>query len=268
MNFLFLGDIFPSAISLIKKKLPTIIKKNKIDFVVANGENAAKNGLGITKKISENFFKFGINVITSGNHIWYNREILDYINSESRLLRPANMSSKLPGYGYGVYKVLNKKICVINLMTNLFMTKSNNVFQTAKNLTKKFILKRNVDFIIVDIHGEYAAEKMALAHLFDGKVTSVFGSHTHIPTADQMILSKGTSYQTDLGMCGDYNSVIGLKKNIYLNKMLNIKNYSKNSPSMGKATICGSIINADKKTGLTKRINQLIIGNNLKNNKK
>ena len=168
--------------------------------------------MGITKKIAENLFKLGINVITSGNHIWHYKEILDYIDSENRLLRPANMSNDLPGSGHGIYKFKDMKICVINLMTNVHMPKCNNVFQAANALKKKFILKKNVDFIIVDIHGEYAAEKMALGHLFDGKVTSVFGSHTHIPTADQMILSKGTSYQTDLGMCGDYNSVIGLKK--------------------------------------------------------
>ncbi len=264
MNFLVLGDIFPSALPFLKKNIPSIIKKNKIDFVIANGENAGKNGMGITKKIAENLFKLGINVITSGNHIWHYKEILDYIDSENRLLRPANMSNDLPGSGHGIYKFKDMKICVINLMTNVHMPKCNNVFQAANALKKKFILKKNVDFIIVDIHGEYAAEKMALGHLFDGKVTSVFGSHTHIPTADQMILSKGTSYQTDLGMCGDYNSVIGLKKKIYLKKMFNRKNLSRNSPSMGKASICGSIINADKKTGLAKRIDQLIIGENFK----
>ena len=135
------------------------------------------------------------------------------------------------------------------------------MFLVAKILTKKFILKKNVDYIIIDIHGEYAAEKMALAHLFDGSYNS-FGSH--IPTSDQMILTNGTAYQTDLGMCGDYNSVIGLKKDIYLNKMLKVKENRKNFPAMGKASICGAIVSTNKKTGLAKKINQLIIGGNLK----
>lgn len=264
MNFLVLGDIFPSALPLLKKKLPIIIKKNKIEFVIANGENSAKNGLGITKKIAKNLFKLGINVITSGNHIWANKDILSYIDNENRLIRPANMSDNLPGLGYGIFNIFGKKICVINLMTNLYMPKSKNVFEIAKFLTKKFILKKNTDYIIVDVHGEYAAEKMALAHLFDGKATLVFGSHTHIPTSDQRILTKGTAYQTDLGMCGDYNSVIGLKKDIYLNKMLKMKENRKNFPAMGKASICGSIVSTNKKTGLARKINQIIIGGSLK----
>ncbi len=264
MNFLVLGDIFPSAMSLLSKELPKIIKKNKIEFVIANGENSAKNGLGITKKIAKQLFKIGIDVITSGNHIWANKEILDYINYENRLIRPANMPDNLPGLGYGIFNIVGKKICVINLMTNLYMPKSNNVFEVAELLSKKFILKKNIDYMIVDIHGEYAAEKMALAHFFDGKATIVFGSHTHIPTSDQMILTNGTAYQTDLGMCGDYNSVIGLKKDIYLNKMLKVKENRKNFPAMGKASICGAIVSTNKKTGLAKKINQLIIGGNLK----
>ena len=264
MNFLVLGDIFPSAIPLLSKELPKIIKKNKIEFVIANGENSAKNGMGITKKIAKYLFKIGIDVITSGNHIWANKEILNYIDYENRLIRPANMQNNLPGLGYGIFNIFGKKICVINLMTNLYMPKSNNVFEVAKFLSKKFILKKNIDYMIVDIHGEYAAEKMALGHFFDGKATIVFGSHTHIPTSDQMILSNGTAYQTDLGMCGDYNSVIGLKKDIYLNKMLKVKENRKNFPAMGKASICGAIVTTNKKTGLAKKIDQLIIGGSLK----
>ena len=263
MNFLVLGDIFPSALSALNKKLPKIKKENNIHFIIANGENSAKNGLGITKKIAKNLFAIGVDVITSGNHIWSNKDILYFLNCENKIIRPANMSKNLPGSGYGIFRILGKKICVINLMTNLFMPKTRNVFEVARLLAKKFTLKKNVDYIIVDVHGEYAAEKMALAHLFDGKATIVYGSHTHIPTSDQRILAKGTAYQTDLGMCGDYNSVIGLKKDIYLNKMLKLRENRKNFPAMGSASICGSIISSDPKTGLAKKINQIIIGGSL-----
>ena len=263
MNFLVLGDIFPSAMSLLSKELPKIIKKNKIEFVIANGENSAKNGLGITKKIAKQLFKIGIDVITSGNHIWANKEILDYINYENRLIRPANMPDNLPGLGYGIFNIVGKKICVINLMTNLYMPKSNNVFEVAELLSKKFILKKNIDYMIVDIHGEYAAEKMALAHFFDGKATIVFGSHTHIPTSDQMILTNGTAYQTDLGMCGDYNSVIGMNKENSIKRFLKDKNAVSHFPSEGEGTLSGIIVDADEKTGLAKKVSRIIVGGSL-----
>tara|TARA_B100000767_G_C19622493_1_gene474700 strand:- start:468 stop:926 length:459 start_codon:yes stop_codon:yes gene_type:complete len=147
-------------------------------------------------------------------------------------------------------------------MTNYFMQKSSNIFSVAKMIIKKINLKKNVDYIIVDVHGEFAGEKMAIGHLYDGKVTLVFGSHTHIPSSDGMILSKGTAYQTDLGMCGDYNSIIGLEKNIFLKKFLKITSKS-NRVAFGKPTICGSIIKANNKTGLAKSIKQVIIGGKL-----
>jgi 2',3'-cyclic-nucleotide 2'-phosphodiesterase len=264
MNFLVLGDIFPSAIPLLKKKIPYLIKKNRINFIIANGENSAKDGRGITKKKAECLFKLGVDVLTTGNHIWDQKEILEYINFEKRLLRPANISETLPGYGYNIFKKFGKRICVINLMTNYFMQKSRNMFSVAKMIIKKIILKKNVDYIIVDVHGEFAGEKMAIGHLYDGKVTSVVGSHTHIPSSDGMILSKGTAYQTDLGMCGDYNSIIGLDKNIFLKKFLKIKSKS-NRVAYGSPTICGSIITANKKTGLAKTIKQIIIGGKISN---
>ncbi len=265
MKFLVLGDIFPTALKLLEKKIPLIKKKNKIDFVIANAENAAIDANGITIKTAEKLFDIGIDVLTSGNHIWDKKEILKYIKSEKRLLRPANMSDDLPGVGLNIYKKNGKKICVINLITNCFMIKSKNVFQTAKSIIKKNKLKKKVDYIIVDVHGEFAGEKIALGHLFDGKSTLVFGSHTHVPSADAMILSKGTAYQTDLGMCGDYDSVIGLNKNIFLKKMLKSKNTKKNKPATGTPTICGSIIKADKKTGLALYIKQIIVGGKLDN---
>jgi len=265
MNFLVLGDIFPSAIPFLVKKIPNIIRKNKINFVIANCENAAPDGKGVTIKVAKKLFLSGIDVLTSGNHIWDKKEIFKYFKMETRLLRPANMSSSLPGIGYKIFEKHKKKVCVINLMTNYFMAKNSNVFEYAQDAIKKFVLKKNVDYIIVDVHGEFAGEKMAIGHLYDGMATSVFGTHTHIPTSDSMILSKGTSYQTDLGMCGDYDSIIGLKKDIFLKKFLKIKIKEKNTPARGSPTICGSLVKASKKTGLAISIKQLIIGSRIKN---
>ena len=265
MKFLVLGDIFPSSIKLLEKKIPLLIKKKKIDFIIANGENASNDANGITINIAKKLFKIGIDVLTSGNHIWDKKEILEYIKTEKRLLRPLNMSNNLPGFGINIYKKKGIKICVINLMTNYFMLKSRNVFTTANSIIKKVKLRKNCDYIIVDVHGEFAGEKMAIGHLFDGKSTLVFGSHTHVPTSDARILSKGTAYQTDLGMCGDYDSVIGLNKKTFLKKMLKIKTNESNFPAFKNASICGAIINANNKTGLANSINQIIIGGNLNN---
>ena len=265
MKFLVLGDIFPSSIKLLERKIPLIIKKKKIDFIIANGENAASDANGITINIAKKLFKIGIDVLTSGNHIWDKKEILEYIKTEKRLLRPLNMSNNLPGFGMNIFKKKGIRICVINLMTNYFMLKSRNVFTTANSIIKKVKLRKNCDYIIVDVHGEFAGEKMAIGHLFDGKSTLVFGSHTHVPTSDARILSKGTAYQTDLGMCGDYDSVIGLNKKTFLKKMLKIKTNESNFPAFKNASICGAIINANNKTGLANSINQIIIGGNLNN---
>ena len=215
MKLLILGDVMGlSGRDALKDKLPKIIIQNKIDFVIVNGENAADDGRGITQNIAEEFFSKGVDVITSGNHIWDKQETTDYIDKENRLLRPANLPEGSPGRGFEIYFTKNKKykIGVINLMGNVFMRKTDDAFQTAKKISKKLILKKNVDFLIVDFHGEITSEKMAMGHFFDGLSTCVVGTHTHVPTADTRILEKGTAYQTDIGMCGDYNSVTGMNK--------------------------------------------------------
>ena len=227
MKLLILGDVMgASGRKALKTKLPKIITENKIDFVIVNGENAADDGRGITKLIAEEFFLKGVDVITSGNHIWDKKETTDYIDKENRLLRPANLAEGSPGKGYEIYISKNKKykIGVINLMGNVFMRKTDDVFQTAKNISKKLILKKNVDFLVVDFHGEITSEKMAIGHFFDGLSTCVVGTHTHVPTADTRILEKGTAYQTDIGMCGDYNSVIGMNKENSIKRFLKDKN--------------------------------------------
>ena len=240
---------------------------NKIDFSVINGENAANDGKGITKEIAEEFFSLGIDVITSGNHIWDKVETIKYIENEKRLLRPANLAAGSPGKGYGIYfsKVGNYKVGVINLMGNVFMRKTDDVFNAAKEIIKTMILKKNVDFSIVDFHGEITSEKMAIGHFFDGLSTCVVGTHTHVPTADTRILEKGTAYQTDIGMCGDYNSVIGMNKENSLKKFFKDKSATQHFPSVGEGSLSGIIVVADKETGLAKNVSRIIIGGSLKN---
>ena len=267
MKILVLGDIMgPSGRNVIKKKLPKIISENKIDFSVINGENAADDGKGITKDIAEELFSLGIDVITSGNHIWDKQETTTYIETENRLLRPANLAQGSPGRGYGIFlsKNMKFKIGVVNLMGNVFMRKTEDVFKTAKEICKRIILKKNVDFLIIDFHGEITSEKMAIGHFFDGSSTCVVGTHTHIPTADTRILDRGTAYQTDIGMCGDYNSVIGMDKENSLKKFFKDKDAVQHFPSSGEGTLSGIIVDADNDTGLARKVSRLILGGNLK----
>ena len=251
----------------IRKYFFKILKENKIDFSILNGENAAEDGKGITKEIAEEFFNLGIDVITSGNHIWDKEETIRYIENEDRLLRPANLADGTPGKGYGIYFTKDKKfkVGVINLMGNVFMRKSNDVFLATKKIIKEIILKKTVDFSVVDFHGEITSEKMAVGHFLDGRSTCVVGTHTHIPTADTRILENGTAYQTDLGMCGDYNSVIGMDKKNSIKRFFKEKDAVKHFPSKGDGTLSGIIVDADIKTGLAKKVSRLIIGGILDN---
>ena len=266
MKILILGDVVgASGRKAVKKNLNNIIIKNQINFTIINGENAADDGRGLTKSIAEEFFSNGVDVITSGNHIWDKQETIDYINQESRLLRPANLAEGSPGNGYEIYSTKDKKfkVAVINLMGNVFMRKTLDVFEVAKKIKDKIILKKNADFIMIDFHGEITSEKMAIGHFFDGSSTGVVGTHTHVPTADTRILENGTAYQTDIGMCGDYNSVIGMNKENSLKRFLKDKDATKHFPAEGEGTISGIIIEADQETGLSKKVTRLIEGGSL-----
>ena len=264
MKIFFLGDIVGRSGCLsIKKYLQNIVKDNNIDFVIVNGENAADQGVGITEKITNELFNCGVDVITTGNHVWDQNETVNHIEREKRLLRPENLDENSPGKGFEIYKSKKGfKIGVLNLMGNIFMKKSKDVFISANEFLKKNKLKENYDFLVVDFHGEITSEKMAMGHLFDGKATLVIGTHTHVPTSDTIILERGTAYQTDAGMCGDYNSVIGMNKYNSLNKFLN-KSCEKHYPAKGEASLCGSIVECNIKTGLADNIEQFIFGGNL-----
>ena len=262
MNILMLGDIVgPSGREAIIKKLPNLIKKKQLDFVIVNGENAADPGVGITKKNTEEFFEAGTDVITTGNHVWDQKETMEFITSEKRLLRPENLIKGSPGVGFGIFNSKNnKKVAVINLMGNIYMKKCEDVFVAAKKFIQTTKLKRDADFIVVDFHGEITSEKMAIGHLFDGKATMVVGTHTHVPTSDHRIMEKGTAYQTDIGMCGDYNSVIGMNRDNSLKKFFKDPSARKHYPALGEATISGLMVTADKKTGLAKKVEPIIVG--------
>ena len=266
MRILFLGDVVGNTGCLkVQGNLLEQIELKKIDFVVINAENADQSGVGLTKQICEDFFDCGVNVITTGNHVWDQKDIINYIDQENRLLRPINLFEPSPGKGFGIYRSKkNFKIGVLNLMGNVFMKKCDNVFEIAKKFIENYQLKKDFDFLIIDFHGEITSEKNAIGYFFDGKATLVVGTHTHIPTNDARILQNGTAYQTDAGMCGDYNSVIGMDKDNSLNKFLK-KDAIKHFPSSGEATLSGVIVECNVETGLASKVESYIFGGQLKN---
>ncbi len=265
MNILILGDVVgPAGVKAVKDKLPKIIDEKKVDFVIVNGENAADTGRGITKTIFEDFLKAGADVITTGNHVWDHKDAEAIASKDKKFLRPSNLPKDSPGKGEGIYEKKGKNFVVLNLMGNVFMKKCDDVFIEAKKFIEKFKLGNGkVDFIIVDMHGEITSEKMAMGHLFDGKATMVVGTHTHVPTSDSRIMENGTAYQTDLGMCGDYNSVIGMNRDNSLKKFFKDASAQIHFPALGEATISGLLVTADDKTGLAKKVQPIILGGSL-----
>ena len=190
---------------------------------------------------------------------------MNFIDKESRVLRPKNLFEPSPGKGFTIYTTKeNIKIGVLNLIGNVFMKKSDDVFKTAKKFMNEYKLKKDYDFLVVDFHGEITSEKNAIGHYFDGKATLVVGTHTHIPTSDSRILKNGTAYQTDAGMCGDYDSVIGMDKNNSLSRFMKEESV-KHFPAKGEATLSGVIVECDINTGLATKVESYIFGGHLKN---
>jgi metallophosphoesterase (TIGR00282 family) len=247
MKILICGDIVgKSGRDVLERFLPDLILENKLNFIIANGENSA-SGFGITKKICEQLYKIGVDVITSGNHIWDQKEIVSYIDNDKRLIRPCNYPLNTPGRGYCAYKIGNGNIIsVINVMCRLFMDNIDDPFKKMDEIVEEIKMKHGSHTIIVDVHGESTSEKVALGHYLDGRVTAIFGTHTHIPTADLQILKKGSFYQTDLGMCGDYDSVIGMKKEQCIQRFTNKFIKSRLEPAIGQGTLCGTIIEVNQ----------------------
>ena len=219
MNILFIGDIFASpGRHIVARTLQNIVSQEKIQLVIANAENSA-GGYGVTPQIADDLFSMGVDVLTSGNHIWDKKEIFDYLPREPRLLRPANYAEGLPGAGLLVTKARNGvPVAVINLQGRVHMPGTDDPFRKADQLLASLPAGVNVRF--VDFHAELTSEKMAMGWHLNGRVSAVIGTHTHIPTADERILSGGTAYQTDSGMTGAYDSVIGSDKNLALRRFL------------------------------------------------
>ena len=261
MKILFLGDVMGrSGRHSLRDHLPQAITDNNIDFVIANGENAA-GGFGITESICDELYSYGVNVITTGNHLWDQKEITNYIDKDQNLLKPYNFAEGSPGLGFNIYELDNKeKIAVINIMGNLFMRSCDNAFFKIEEVLQKIDVK-DLSFIFVDFHAEASSEKMAMGHHLDGRVTAVVGTHTHVPTADATIMEHGTAYQTDAGMCGDYDSVIGTKKEEFVRKFATQDTERKRvPPADGIGTLCGVIIESQDGNFLAKNIQSIRIG--------
>ncbi|MDP3790146.1 MAG: TIGR00282 family metallophosphoesterase [Candidatus Omnitrophota bacterium] len=219
MKVLFIGDIVGSpGRRAVKELVPKVVKKEKIDFVVGNAENAA-GGSGVTPDIAEELFSYGLDVITSGDHIWKKKEILEVLDAEHRLLRPANYPPGAHGSGWGVYTLKSGvKIGVINLVGRVFMECVECPFKTAREIVDK--IRKETPIIVVDMHAEATSEKIALAWYLDGMVSAIFGTHTHVQTADERIYPKGTAFICDVGMVGPHDSVIGRKAEQILTRFL------------------------------------------------
>ena len=264
MKLLFCGDVVGKAGRVaITRHLPDLRRQLGLDFVIVNGENSA-HGFGITEGICQAFYESGADVITTGNHVWDQREIMNYIDSDPRLLRPLNYPSGTPGAGSGVYEMPDgRKVMVVHPMGRLFMEPLDDPFAAAEAALAGTRLGRDANAIVIDIHAEATSEKMAFGHAFDGRVSLVVGSHSHVPTADTQILPGGTAYQTDAGMCGDYDSVIGMGKKAAVARFTSKLPKERLEPAGEEATLCAVYVETDDKTGLAVRAQPLRLGGRL-----
>ncbi|PKP77119.1 MAG: metallophosphoesterase [Alphaproteobacteria bacterium HGW-Alphaproteobacteria-3] len=263
MRLLFMGDIVGrSGRDALIAELPGLRRELGLDFVVVNGENAA-GGFGITGAICDEIFDAGADVITLGNHSWDQREALVHIEREPRLVRPANYPPGTPGRGAAlVESTSGARVLVVNALGRVFMEALDCPFEAIDRQISACPLGEGADAIIVDMHAEATSEKMAMAHYCDGRASLVVGTHSHVPTADAQILQGGTAYQTDAGMCGDYNSVIGMEKDEPLNRFLTRIPSGRFQPALGPATLCGVFVETES-SGLARRVEPVRIGGRL-----
>lgn len=265
MRVLFLGDIVGrSAREAIVDQMPRLRTELDLDFVVVNGENAA-GGFGITKAICEELYDCGVDVITLGNHAWDQREAMIHVDQETRLIRPRNFPQGTPGRGSCLYQTeKGQQVLVINAMGRVFMDALDCPFASVGEALDETPLGDIADFVLVDFHAEATSEKMAMGHFCDGRASLVVGTHSHVPTADAQIFNDGTAYQTDAGMCGDYDSVIGMDKNEPVNRFQTKISSGRFSPALGPATLCGVLVETDPVTGLATSIEPFRRGGRLK----
>jgi 2',3'-cyclic-nucleotide 2'-phosphodiesterase len=255
MNLLFIGDIVgrPGR-ELIRKGLRGLVDKHSIDLVIANAENSAA-GFGVTKDIGDTLLDYGVDVMTSGNHIWDKKEVLDYIPTQPKLLRPANYPAGVPGRGSYVAQTGDgRAVGVINVMGRVFMLNIDDPFQVV--LKEIEAVRAKTKIIVVDFHAEATSEKVAMGWHLDGKVTLVVGTHTHVQTADERILPNGTAYLTDAGMTGPHDSIIGMEREPSLARFLNGMP-SRFEPATGNPRLNGVIVSADDSTGRATKVTRI-----------
>ena len=254
MHILFLGDVVGrSGREAVAAALPDLKQRLKIDLAIVNGENAS-HGFGLAPDMARDLFAAGADVITLGNHAWDRKELIPYIAENPRVIRPLNFPPGTPGAGSVVVELAgNRRALVLNVMARLFMDPLDCPFRLSAQELSKYRLGNNLSAIVVDFHGEATSEKMAYGHSFDGQVSLVVGTHTHVPTADHGVLPGGTAYQSDAGMCGDYDSVIGMSKEGAASRFWRKMPGEKLHPADGVATVCGLFVETDDVTGLARR---------------
>ncbi|MDE5412888.1 TIGR00282 family metallophosphoesterase [Alkalihalobacterium chitinilyticum] len=256
MKILFVGDVVGSpGRAMVKEYLPKLKKKYRPQISIINGENAA-GGKGITQKIYKGFLDAGAQAVTLGNHSWDNREIFEFIDDAKTLVRPANYPDGTPGQGYTIVKINSIEVVVINLMGRTFLPPNDCPFRKVDEILEQ--VKARTPYIFVDFHAEATSEKQAMGWYLDGKVTAVVGTHTHVQTADQRVLPKGTAYITDVGMTGPYDGILGMERSAVLNKFLT------NLPvrfevADGRDQLNGVVITVDEKSGRAKSIDRVLI---------
>lgn len=261
MRLLFLGDVVGrSGRTAVGNLLPGIIAKHRLDFVVINGENAA-GGFGITEEILQELIGAGADCVTTGNHVWDQREALSFADRYDRFLRPVNYPPGSPGRGANVFTAKNGgRVLVVNVMGALFMPALDEPFQAVTRELSACSIGHGCDAIVVDMHAEASSEKQTMGYFLDGKASLVVGTHTHVPTADGRILPAGTAFMTDIGMCGDYDSIIGMEKDEPLRRSTTKIPGGRLAPSLGPAALSGVMVETDDATGLARKMAPLRIG--------
>lgn len=254
MNIFFIGDIVGRAgRRAVRKLLDDIVDEHNVDLILANGENAA-GGFGITEKVTNELFDYGIEVLTMGNHTWNNKDIFNFIDDEERLIRPLNFMPGVPGRGWTIVEKEGFKIAIINFIGQVYMQEANSPVMIFDNYFSK--IDKIADFIIVDFHAEATGEKLAFANYIDGKVSIAAGTHTHVQTADEQILKNGTGYISDLGLTGAVDSILGMKKNAIIKK-LTTQMPERFSVGTGQCKIEGAIFEIDEKNKKTINIKRI-----------
>lgn len=264
MHILFLGDVVGrSGRDAVKAALPGLRQQLKIDLAIVNAENAS-HGFGLAPEMAREFFAAGADVISLGNHAWDRKELIPFLAENPRVIRPLNFPPGTPGAGSVVVELSgNRRAAVLNVMGRLFMDPLDCPFRLSAQELARFKLGASISAIVVDFHGEATSEKMAFGHSFDGQVSLVVGTHTHVPTADHCVLPGGTAYQSDAGMCGDYDSVIGMSKEGAATRFWRKMPGEKLNPADGVATVCGLFVETDDATGLARRVEPVRQGGRL-----